>query len=101
LGIFTPVYRLLFRRQPKLVRRSSDSDNDGPTFEFSIDEVIPALKARFGSVRCLSFYKVGRLQLRGVWLPRLFARQGVVVAQKKLVRGVLGSLQKTESKGAL
>lgn len=83
LGLFRPVYRLLFRREPKIVRRGATSEGDGPTFDFSLEEIIPMVKRRFGRVRCISFYKIGKLHLHGFRLPRLFARQGILVAEKK------------------
>ncbi len=85
LGIFGPVYRLLFRRKPKTVRRTGNSEGDGPTFEFTIEEIIPTVKRRFEKVKCLVFYRFGKFQFCGFRLPRLFARQGIIVAQKKLI----------------
>ncbi len=85
LGIFGPIYRLLFRREPKTVRRGGTSETDGPTFDFTIEEIIPTLKGCFIKVKCLPFYRFGKLQICGYWLPRLFARNGVIIAEKKLV----------------
>ena len=79
-GLFSPVYRLIFRREPKLKRRSMDSEGDGPTFDFTIEEIIPALKARLPVFQSMSFIRIGKSQFRVPWWPRMFATQAVVVA---------------------
>jgi ubiquinone/menaquinone biosynthesis C-methylase UbiE len=80
LGIFDPVYRLLFRREPKTMRRGATSEGDGPTFDFTVEEIMPDIKQRFAKVSCLPFYRFQRFQLSGFWLPRLFATHAVIVA---------------------
>ncbi len=83
-GIFEPIYRLLFRRPPRTARRGVNSDGDGPGFDFTIEELVPALKTQFASFKSTAFYRIGRLNVRATWLPRLFATQAVVVVEKKL-----------------
>jgi SAM-dependent methyltransferase len=85
LGIFDPVYRLLFRRPPRSHRRMGLSDRDGPTYAFSIEEIIPMLKSQFQGFKCLTFYRVGTRQICSYKLPRLFARQGVLTVKTKRV----------------
>ena len=80
MGLFDPVYRLIFRREPRTHRRQIMSEGDGPTFLFSIEEIIPILKQNFSGFRCLAFYRVGSHQFASYRLPRLFARQGIVTA---------------------
>jgi len=80
LGVFEPVYRAIFRRAPRERRRQSVSETDGPTFLFSIEEVIPLVRARFPHFKCLAFYRAGKWQVCSYRLPRLFARYGVVSA---------------------
>jgi ubiquinone/menaquinone biosynthesis C-methylase UbiE len=81
MGIFEPVYRMIFRRPPRTQRRQVNSDTDGPAFVFSIEEVIPLVKARFPKSKCLTFYRVGnKLQVCSYRFPRLFARQAVFSA---------------------
>lgn len=82
-GLFEPIYRILFRREPRQHRRQVNSDGDGPTFAFSIEEVIPLLKSRFSDFKCLTFYRVGRWQICSYSFPRLFARQGVITVSNK------------------
>jgi ubiquinone/menaquinone biosynthesis C-methylase UbiE len=82
LGIFNPVYRLIFRRPPRTTRRLITSDGDGPTFVFSIEEILPSIRASFPNVKCLTFYGRPGRQIRAYWLPRWFARQGIITAQK-------------------
>jgi SAM-dependent methyltransferase len=84
LGVFTPVYRLLFRREPKIVRRGVTSESDGPAFDFTLEEIIPTIRGSFSSVRCLPSYSFRSVNVAGYWLPRLFASHGVIVAEKKL-----------------
>jgi ubiquinone/menaquinone biosynthesis C-methylase UbiE len=84
LGVFNPIYRLIFRRPPRTTRRLITSDGDGPTFDFSIEEILPSIKTTFPEVKCLMFYGLPGRQIRGFWLPRLFARQGIIVAQKRM-----------------
>jgi hypothetical protein len=83
LGVFDPLYRLLFRRPPRTTRRVILSDGDGPTFDFSIEEIMPMIRESFPEVKCLTFYRLPGRQVCGFWLPRLFARQVVIIAQKK------------------
>lgn len=82
LGLFNVVYRLLFRRPPRTTRRQAESEQDGPTFIFSIEEIIPTLKSHFPRFRCLTFYRFGRYQICSYRLPRLFAKQGIVVVSR-------------------
>src|ERR1051326_283710 len=83
LRLFKPVYRLLFRRPPRTYRRQQTSDTDGPTFDFSIEEIMPNLKSAFARFRCLTFYQVGPYQICSYNFPRLLAKQGVVVVNSK------------------
>lgn len=79
-GIFEPVYRAIFRRAPRTARRRSESDSDGPTFYFSIEEIIPLVKAHFPEFKCLTFYRLGGRDFCSYRFSRLFARQGIVSA---------------------
>lgn len=83
MGLFDPIYRLMFRREPRTHRRQVMSEGDGPTFIFSIEEIIPTLKQNFSEFRCLAFYRVGSHQFASYRLPRLFARQGIVTVFNK------------------
>jgi ubiquinone/menaquinone biosynthesis C-methylase UbiE len=82
MGIFEPIYRLFFRRPPRQTRRQGNSDGDGPTFAFSVEEIIPEIKENFPALRTLTFFRFGRFQTCSFWYPRLFARQVVVIASK-------------------
>jgi len=83
LGLFKPVYWMLFRRPPRTTRRAVDSEQDGPAFVFSIEEIIPTLKVHFPRFRCLTFYRFGSAQICSYRFPRLFAKQGIVVVSRK------------------
>jgi ubiquinone/menaquinone biosynthesis C-methylase UbiE len=83
MGVFDPAYRILFRRAPRQSRRQMSSDSDGPTFLFSIEEVIPQIRDVFSVMKTLTFYRVGSFQTCAFWYPRLFARQVVVIASKE------------------
>jgi ubiquinone/menaquinone biosynthesis C-methylase UbiE len=83
LGLFQPVYRLIFRRPPRTHRRQTNSEEDGPTFIFSLEEIIPLLKSHFPRFRCLTFYRFGPYQICSYRFPRLFAKQGIIVASRK------------------
>lgn len=78
LGIFNPLYRLLFRREPRQNRRLGVTEGDGPAFVFSIEEIIPMLKNHFVDFKCLTFYRFGNFQYCSYRVPRLFARNGVI-----------------------
>lgn len=80
LGIFDPLYRLVFRREPRQSRRKCDSDGDGPTFVFSVEEIIPAVRNEFPRLKTLTFYRAGKFQTCSFHYPRIFARQCVVIA---------------------
>lgn len=82
MGIFDPLYRMIFRRPPRESRREFFSDGDGPTFVFSVEEIIPQIKAVFPAMKTLTFYRWGKIQTCAFWYPRLFAKQVVVVARK-------------------
>ena len=82
LGIFKPVYWMLFRRPPRVQRREVNSDEDGPAFIFSIEEIIPTLQLHFPRFRCLTFYRLGSSQICSYHFPRLFAKQGIVVVSR-------------------
>ena len=82
LGIFEPLYRILFRRPPRQARRQLYSDGDGPTFVFSVEEVIPQIRKVFPRIKTLTFYRIRSFQTCAFWYPRLFARQVVVIAAK-------------------
>lgn len=83
LRLFKPVYWLLFRRPPRMSRRAVDSAQDGPTFIFTIEEIIPTLKLHFPRFRCLAFYRLGSLQICSYKFPRLFAKHGIVVVSRE------------------
>jgi ubiquinone/menaquinone biosynthesis C-methylase UbiE len=83
LGLFDFVYRAIFRRPPRTNRRLVFSEGDGPTFVFSIEEVLPAIRARFAEVKTFQFYRVGRFQVMSSYLPHLVARQVVAIADLK------------------
>jgi ubiquinone/menaquinone biosynthesis C-methylase UbiE len=83
MGLFGLVYRLIFRRAPRQGRRQKTSEGDGPTFDFSIEEIIPLLKERFTHFKCLTNYKVGKFQIRSYRVPRLFAWGGIVTVWDK------------------
>jgi len=80
LGVFDPVYRFIFRREPKTKRRAMESEGDGPTFDFTVEEVIPTLRQHFQEFQSTSFIRVGDRQFRLPWYPRFFATQAVIVA---------------------
>jgi SAM-dependent methyltransferase len=73
----------VLRRSPRSSRRTVSSDGDGPTFVFSVEEIIPTLRSHFSQFRCLTFYKVGSWQICSYKFPRLFAKQCVVVVSGK------------------
>jgi ubiquinone/menaquinone biosynthesis C-methylase UbiE len=83
LGLFDPIYRLIFRRKPRTHRRQGMSDSDGPTFDFSIEEIMPILRQNFSEFRCFTFYRVGSHQFASYRFPRLFANQGVITVINK------------------
>jgi ubiquinone/menaquinone biosynthesis C-methylase UbiE len=83
MGIFDPVYRMLFKRPPRQSRRQLNSDRDGPTFVFSVDEIIPQIREVFPVINTLAFFRIGFFQTCAFWYPRLFARQVVVIAAKR------------------
>jgi ubiquinone/menaquinone biosynthesis C-methylase UbiE len=78
LGVFEPVYRIIFRRPLRNFRRQGNSADDGPAFWFSLEEIIPMVQMHFPRFKCLTFYRAGRFQVCSYHFPRLFARQGVV-----------------------
>jgi ubiquinone/menaquinone biosynthesis C-methylase UbiE len=82
LHIFTPVYRLIFRREPRKHRRASHSENDGPTYVFSAEEILPIVKSAFTHVRCIAIYRLGTWQIASRYLPRLFAKHVIIVATR-------------------
>jgi ubiquinone/menaquinone biosynthesis C-methylase UbiE len=77
LGIFTPVYRLLFRREPKTIRRQQVSEGDGPTFDFSIEEIVPDLAKQSSKMKFLTFYGKADNEFCSPHFPRLFANHVV------------------------
>jgi ubiquinone/menaquinone biosynthesis C-methylase UbiE len=76
-GVFRPVYRSIFKREPKTERRQLKSDGDGPTFDFSIEEVIPVLKKASREMKFLIFYGTDKRQFASRYFPRLFAKHVV------------------------
>jgi ubiquinone/menaquinone biosynthesis C-methylase UbiE len=78
LGIFTPVYRLLFKREPKTVRRQLNSAGDGPTFDFSLEEIVPDLAKASSKMKFLTFYGQGTREICSSYFPRLFAKHIVI-----------------------
>ena len=85
LGLFEPIYRVIFRRKPREHRRQGMSSTDGPTFVFSVEEIIPTLRKSFSEFRCLTFYRIGSIQFASYRLPRLFAKHGVITVINKCV----------------
>jgi ubiquinone/menaquinone biosynthesis C-methylase UbiE len=83
LGIFSLVYRLIFRRSPRTARRATISAEDGPAYDFSINEVLPLIRSHFQEVRTYQFYRWRNFQAVSPRLPLLFARNVVVVADSK------------------
>jgi ubiquinone/menaquinone biosynthesis C-methylase UbiE len=83
LGLFEPLYRLVFRRPPRQSRRLVVSESDGPSFVFTIEEIIPMLRERFAHFKCRTFYRAGKFQISSFYFPRLFARQGVITVFQK------------------
>lgn len=83
LSLFKPIYRLIFRREPRLTTRGVTSAGDGPSFDFTMEEIVPTLRDRFETVKVTPFYRIGKRQFKGQWLPRLFASQAVAVAAAK------------------
>jgi ubiquinone/menaquinone biosynthesis C-methylase UbiE len=83
MGIFEPVYRAIFRRPPRTTRRMYVSLTDGPTYVFSMEEVIPSLRKHFADFRTLTFYTIAGRQFCSSRFPRIFARHVVVTAKGK------------------
>lgn len=83
LGIFQIVYRLIFRRPPRTTRKATISAEDGPAYDFSINEVLPLIYSHFPNVRSFQFYRWRNFQLASPRLPLLFARNVVLVAESK------------------
>lgn len=83
LGIFEPIYRLIFRRSPRTSKRELDSEGDGPTFSFSIEEVIPILESAFENSKALVSYKVKKYEVWSYKFPRAFARGVIFTAWNK------------------
>ena len=83
LGVFKPIYRLIFRREPRQHRREFELPGDGPRFAFTIEEVLPLLKSEFLKFKCLTFYSLRRRQIHSYYLPRLFAKHGIVTVWNK------------------
>jgi len=79
-GFFDPVYRLIFKREPRTTRRAIETDGDGPTFDFTIEEIVPLLQANYSTLKSTSFVRIGKTQWRLPWWPRFFATQAVVAA---------------------
>ena len=85
VGLFNPLYQIIFRRKPRTHRRQITRDGDGPTFVFSIEEIIPILRQNFSEFRCLTFYRFGSHQFASYKFPRIFAKQGVVTVINKCI----------------
>ena len=81
LGIFNVAYRLVFRRPPRTTRRGSVSEGDGPAFAFSIEEVAPLIVANFPAIKRHQWYRLGQRRFVSRYLPRLFARNVVLIAE--------------------
>jgi ubiquinone/menaquinone biosynthesis C-methylase UbiE len=81
-GLFETVYRLIFRRAPRTSRRAILSEGDGPTFDFTIEEVAPAISSVFPKVKSYQFYRLGERRFYSRFYPRIFARQVVLIAHK-------------------
>jgi SAM-dependent methyltransferase len=80
VGLFELAYRLVFRRPPRTGRRPVVSEGDGPTFDFSIEEVAPTITSAFPKVRRYHYYRIGGTRIASRFLPRIFARHVVLVA---------------------
>jgi len=85
LGVFKPVYQMVFRRPPRTLRRRIDSEGDGPTFDFSIEEIAPMIAAVFPKVKRYQFYRLGGTRFFSRFYPKIFARQVVLIAHRPTV----------------
>jgi ubiquinone/menaquinone biosynthesis C-methylase UbiE len=83
LGLFNVVYRMIFHRAPRTTRRASVSATDGPAYVFSIEEVLPLVRARFNLIKTYQFYNLGSSEVVSGLLPRLFADRVVAVARSR------------------
>lgn len=83
LGIFEPVYRAIFRREPRRHRNMCETGLDGPAYTFSVEEIIPTLRSRFKQFKCLTFYRLRNPRICSYRLPRLFARNCVITVRDK------------------
>jgi ubiquinone/menaquinone biosynthesis C-methylase UbiE len=83
LGLFNVVYRMIFRRAPRVGRKLVNSQEDGPAFDFTIEELLPRIKRDYKRVKCLTFYRIFGRDVSAYWFPRVFARQVVVIATDK------------------
>lgn len=83
LGVFSLVYRLVFRRPPRVTRRMTVSAEDGPAYDFSTNEILPIIERNFDDVRTYQFYRFHNFNVVSSWLPLFFARNVVVIAEKK------------------
>lgn len=87
LKIFSLVYRLIFRRAPRVTRRITISAEDGPAYDFSANEILPTIKKNFSDVRTYQFYRCHNFNLVSSRLPLLFARNVVVIADERRLVG--------------
>lgn len=83
LKIFSLVYRFIFRRAPRITRRTTMSAQDGPAYDFSTNEILPIIKRNFNDVRTYQFYRFHNFNVVSRWFPLLFARNVVVIAEKR------------------
>jgi SAM-dependent methyltransferase len=80
LGI-KPVL-MLFRRPPRTNRRAVDSEQDGPAFVFSIEEIIPTLKLHFPRFRCLTFIGLPQRRFSSSGFPDCSPARNIVVSRE-------------------
>jgi ubiquinone/menaquinone biosynthesis C-methylase UbiE len=83
LRIFPLAYRLIFRRAPRVTRRSTISAEDGPAYDFSTNEILPTIMKNFSDVQTYQFYRFRNSNVVSSRLPLLFARNVVVIADKR------------------
>jgi ubiquinone/menaquinone biosynthesis C-methylase UbiE len=89
LRIFPLVYRIIFRRAPRTVRRATFSAEDGPAYTFSTNEIVPLVKANFQNVQRYQFYRCLKFHVVSSRLPLLFARNVVLIADSRNSEGHL------------
>jgi hypothetical protein len=81
LGLLKPLCRLLLKREPRQTRKEMMSEGDGPTYVFSLDEVLPIIPQKFPRIQKLAFYGTHSFEFGSYWLPSLFARHIIAVCK--------------------